>query len=385
MSSLLSSLLLQLVACGCQGPAGEGNESGHLDSMPRDTVTDSASADSGDSVAPEGGSLAGELVLMEDCELDAEPTVAAVRLHFGDGPALGETLAAAPGDLSKGFRLDYPAMPGGELEQVSRDNPELAGAFYVLLVFEDANGDQAYQEGEPLLGGSLERWLVWLEGVAQREEAQDWPLGWSQADLGIAGQHEPNRCLLDTDIPMEWRTGYPLFFDPIEAVSLRLQGLQAELTMGGAVAAWPEGAGGLAGLPYPSLANEPVYDLSLEEPTEFQASLSAPPPDSHDANSDADWRYTMHLNLVYQDEDGDGAYGAPDSFEGSTTCLGDEVVWARFTRSVSSYRGYRFLECYGGTVGWRAVMTDPESGAPLYLASHDARSLVLDSSTCRLD
>ena len=65
----------------------------------------------------------------------------------------------------------------------------------------------------------------------------------------------------------------------------------------------------------------------------------------------------------------------------ATTCLDGEVVYTRYTRELDSYRGWRFLDCYSGTVGWRATRTDPDTGALAFLSPAEAAALTVDT-TC---
>jgi hypothetical protein len=214
----------------------------------------------------------------------------------------------------------------------------------------------------------MERWLVYTTGDA------DYPEGWSLVDLGLDGQYRPNRCLADTTAPFGWRTGYPDFYAVEEGLTVSLDGLPTELVLAGTFGELAAGALTLQGVPYQQLVDDSLgwpslYELPIADT--FSVTLSDEPPDEQDMGSDPDWRYTMAINLV----------GDADGYDGAATCLDGESVYTRYTRTVDSWRGYRFLDCYTGTVGWRAARTDPDTEAVVYLSAEEAASLTVDN-TC---
>lgn len=341
-----------------------------------------------DSAPPTGPSLALLLTLPEDTSLAQPVTLGAVEVHFGEGPALGATIASvAAGEGSAALVL--PAAPSDPAGVVLSPALHIQGVLYMLAAFEDTDGDDAFQEGEPLLGVAMDRWLLWLH--AESDDTAAAPIDeWRLVDLGIGGQYAPNRCALDTSWPMEWMLdrGYPVYHEPDEPVTLTLRGLEAHLTLGGRVEDLPEGSWRLAGLPWPWVSKQAVtaaFDQELAVAASgFTADLSAAPPAEDDVGADPDWRFTMHLPLLYADTDQSGGWSEGDAVEGATTCHLGLPAWARYTRPVSTYRGYRFLDCYGGTAGWRAARYD-DDGYLEYLDSAQALSLVLDGATCRID
>jgi hypothetical protein len=344
--------------------------------------------DSQDSTPPAGPTLALLLTLPEDTSLVGALTVGAVEVHFGQGPALGPTIAsAAAGEGSAALTL--PAAPDDPPNAVLGHAVPAEGVLYLLAAFSDVDGDGAFSEGEPLLGVALDRLLLWLH--AESDESAAPPLDeWRLVDLGIAGQYAPNRCALDSSWPMEWMQdrGYPVYHDLDEPVTLTLRGLEARLTIAGSVEDLPSGTWRLAALPYPWVGKRAVtaaFDLTIADgATSFSADLAEAPPAEDDVGADPDWRYTMHLPLLFADTDESGGWSAKDTLQGTTACYDGRWAWARYTRSVASYRGYRFLDCYGGTAGWRAAHYDA-SGYLEYLSSAQAQSLVLDGATCQVE
>jgi hypothetical protein len=377
---LFRALLCSLIAgCGCE-PSGESLPPPDSDDSPGDSVDDTA---------PPFGSFLVLPSVPEGTQLEGEAMLSLVHVSFGDGPAIGRTVASATLAL-EGVRMDLPWPPPEDDAVDLGGSGGISGALYALVAHRDEDGDGAWGEGERVLGIAMDRWLLFVHSI-EDDHGHCVVNTWREVDLGIAGQYEPNRCALDTTWPLEWMTdqGYPVYFQPYDdPIELPLRGLEAGLELEGSVVDQPEEPLRLAALPYPHFTErsvEPGFDLALEQGGErFTASLSEEPPVEDDVGSDPDWRYTMHLLLPYADADTSGAWSDGDELEGASTCLEGELAWARYTRAVSSYRGYRFLDCYSGTVGWR-VAHYGDSGGVEYLGSEQARRLMLDFPGCRLD
>ena len=343
------------------------------DPVPEDTAPD-----------PPDHVLTGVASTPEDTSRLEPLQVGLVRVVFGEGPMLAEALTSEALDEDGSFALGWDEEAAEALTQTpGNDYPELGVAFFAVLVWEDGDGDGEWAAGEVLRGGSFSRWVLYIEGQGEA----DWPQGWTQADLGIEGQYLPNRCLLDSSLLLSTRAdeGYPTFHDLDEPVDIVLRGLEAELTLGG-LAAEEARESRLVSLPWGYLTGEltevePVFDVGLGE--SWTASLTAEPPADHDAGADPDWRYTVHANLVYED-DGDGAWSPDDSLSGATTCLAGEWAYSRYTRAVSSYKGLRLLDCYAGQSGWRVATVDEDSGATLFHDAEDAADLVVYPVSCSL-
>ncbi len=373
------SLPLLALALGACGPAA----------APAPEAGDSGAADTG------GGEGDGPAVLLaatpaEGTAFGAPLTAAAVAFRFGEGPATGATLASArlgaPSlrDTARA-RLALPeTAPARDLADLGAD---ATGAVYALLVFEDADGDGAWTEGETLAGLATDRWLLWIAvppdagagaGLLER--------GWNLVDLGLQGTYEDDRCLLDTDVVLDWREGWPRAADPADAVAVALHGLPASLSLAGEVALEAFEDDALAAIPYQRLAGtddalDPFFDVPLRDGA-FAATLDAAPPDAADVGADPDWRYALGYPLAYRDAAGDG-WSPDDPLSGATPCHEGRPVAVRYTRPVRSWKGWRLLDCYGATVGWRAVVQDPDTGQPRFLDAEAAATLRLDG-TCSL-
>jgi len=256
-----------------------------------------------------------------------------------------------------------------------------------LLPEEDIDGDGVLSEAvDQVAGADMDRWLIYLD-QADNEEAADWPLGWSLVDLQLSGQYEPNRCLYDSTEPLLWMTGLgltPEFYELSSDLEVPLAGLSASLTLGGEVGIL---ADGVVALPYQRLYQDEDLDKVFDTPVQANAyigTVTEPPPDSHYVNSDPDWSYTYAIPVPYSEVTADGEYTPVDDLENATLCTGEEQVYLRYTRPVTTYRGYRFLECYGATAGWRLAHTDPETDAPVFWTSEDGLTADLDPQTCPL-
>lgn len=352
--------------------------------------TETPTVDSGTPVDTDTSpSLAGTAVLPEDTERDVPLTAGLVRVEFGEGPLLHETLSAAPVEASGDFLLSWAGDAGTAVASTpGNDHPDALAAFYLLLVFEDADESGTWEEGERIAGGALDRWLVWLEG----EVPEGWPRGWSVVDLGLAGQYKPNRCLSDSTLILTAREedGYPVFYDLDSAVAVRLRGLEADLTLAGSMSGLEAEHDRFLSLPYQALTAEtiadydPVFDVAAAEGA-FSVALTEAPPEAHVYTSDASWRYSVHVNLLFEDVDGDGAWDhEADDLTPATTCAGGLWTYARYTWPVSDYRGLRFLDCYEGQVGWRTALTDPDSGSTVYMSSAESAALEVDPASCSL-
>jgi|GEM_PF-2871588 len=337
--------------------------------------------------------IAGQAVDVEDTRRPDALRAAAVLVRFGiefqedleTGEGVSQDEVNPDGTFVLGLAEAPPEEHLGPLSNVYDD--ALVGALYWVMVYEDDDRDGAFTAGvDRVAGGDMDRWLIYLD-QADNPEAEAWPRGWSLVDLQLSGQYEPNRCLFDSTEPLLWMTGLglePEFHELASDVEVPLAGLTASLTMGGQVGIL---ADGVVALPYQHLVQGVDLDKVFDTPVDANAYLGTvtePPPDSHYVNSDPDWTYTYALPVPYSEATRDGAYSTADDLENATLCVGDEQVYLRYTRPVTTYRGYRFLECYGGTAGWRLATTDPESGAPLFWTSAQALDADLDPQVCPL-
>ncbi len=335
--------------------------------------------------------VSGVVVEVEDAPAQGDLWVAAAQVHFGlffgEEVTVGETLTSSAVAADGTFELGLPEAPGpGALEPLSKNLAEsLRGTLAWIVAFEDLDGDGDFDEGEPVRGGDMDRWLIYLDAVPDDTGGafEAWPSGWSLVDLSLSGQYQPNRCLYDTTEPLTWMQEHgteAVFEDLSVGLEVLLAGVAATLDVAGAAV-----GDGVVGLPYQHLfAGEdldPVLDGELSA-GRYAATLAEVPPDEHDVGGDPDWRYTYALLLPYADLDGDERYTLADDLDNATACHEGQRAYLRYTRRISTWRGYRFLECYGATVGWRAATTDPDSGAPLFLSSSQALELDLDPVGC---
>ena len=307
--------------------------------------------------------VSGVVVEVEDAVLEGDLRVAAAQVHFGlffgEEVTVGETLTSEAVAADGSFELGLPATPElSAIEPLSKNLAEtLSGTLLWIVAFEDLDGDGDFDEGEPVRGGDMDRWLLYLSSSPGDTGGafDDWLAGWSLVDLQLSGQYQPNRCLYDTTEPLTWMQEYgeqAVFQDLSVGLEVLLAGVPATLEVQGTM----EGDGAV-GLSYQHLFAgadlDPVFDVAGAE-GRYTATLTEAPPDSHDVGADPDWRYTYALALPYGDLDGDDRYTLADDLDNATVCQEGQRVYLRYTRPVATWRGYRFLECYGATVGWRA-------------------------------
>ena len=369
-----------LLASACTG--GEPSDKGVV----LDTG-DPGSDDTGE--APTGPSLTGAVLVPEDTTRDGALTAGLVRVVFGDGPLVFETLAHAPVDEAGAFALSWEEDAGASVAaSPGNDQPELLAAFYLPLVYEDADGDGAWTAGEVVIGAGLERFVAWLGGTVP----EGWPAGWSTVDLGMSGQYKPNRCLMDSSLVMTAREDedYPVFTELSEGVEVRLRGLPAVLSLGGEMSDLGAEHERFLAISYQAIAEgpladyPPVFDVAAGNGP-FEVALSEAPPEAEVWSNDASWRYSVHVPLLYADLDGSGAWTAEaDQLTAASTCTDGVWAYARHTWPVVDYRGLRLLDCYQGQVGWRMAYTDPDSGSSTYLDSAGSLDLVVDPGSCSL-
>jgi hypothetical protein len=309
-----------------------------------------------------------------------QPTLRVSLVHAsfdGSGPPdLGLGLDTVTAEGAR-FTLELPARPPDSLVvELAREWPEARGTVYLPIVYEAEDGDPeaTFRDGHLIRGAGLDQLVVWLDPAATALPA-GWRTGWSVVDTGMAGMHEPNRCLFNTSEPLLWRehAGYPHFSALDGGLDLLLRGLPTTLELAGDSSARAEGTDRIAGVPFQVATGEEtdleaVFDTALGET--YAAVLDTAPPEDHDTTGDPDWRYTQAIALLYTDADRSGDWslaGDGATTTGYTHCLDDEPVLLRYTREPRSWKGYRFLDCYGGTAGWRGIVLDADIGNYAYV------------------
>ncbi len=114
----------------------------------------------------------------------------------------------------------------------------------------------------------------------------------------------------------------------------------------------------------------------------FSLTLSEAPPDEAWITSDPDSNYALGIPQPYTDTDKSGGYSDGDDRRISTTCLdGDEAI-ARYTKPVTSWRGWRLIECYEGNAGWRLVTRASDGGWRTFRTSAEATTLHIEDGAC---
>ena len=324
--------------------------------------------------------ITGSIVLPEGTARSADITVGVVHVRFGWGPKIESTLVSAVVADDGSFTLALPDEPLGVSIYSVEDDPDLDGATYLLIAFEDTDKDGAFTEGEPWLGAPLERLVVFLEESAALPTG--WAAGWSLVDSGLSGIHDNDKCALDRSNPLTFREsgGFPVFSAITDPVQLPLPGLPATLTMSGTV----DGFSRMGVFDYMALqgyADTPLM-ADVDADGSFTLTLSEAPSEDSFLNSDPDSSYALGVPLAYTDTDSSGSYSDKDTLSNVMTCLDGEDAMARYSRPVSTWRGWRVLECYGGNTGWKLVTESIEGGWREFRTSAEATSLHVADGEC---
>lgn len=384
-------LLLLLAACtadpapaGKADTAGPGDTDGATDTDP-DPDTD-PDTDTGEAPAPPPA-LAGQLDLSGVGALPDGLRVALVPVLFGEGPRLGAPVAHATPDAAGAFVLQHPeAEPAlSDRYQVGEAQPlDVSGATYAVVAYAAGSPDAPWQDGDALLGASLSALLVWLDETAPE---QGWPAGWSLVDAGLAGTYGEGRCLLDTEVPLQWATdtGFPVF-SPVET-GLGLVPFAAPRALSLDVpAAAGVAPGRVAALPYAEVFQgesgvPPAFDVPLDG--SFVADLSpAPGPDSL-LNPSSQLPYSLFVPLRTTDADGSGGWSAGDGVDGTTVCdPGGVRVMLRHTPAPTAWAGLKLMDCQGGRGGWTMVRRSEPGTWSERLDATEVAGLRMDPAAC---
>jgi hypothetical protein len=310
--------------------------------------------------------------------------VAAVEIRFGEGPALGDTLARSVVEEDGSWALVLPARPPA-LQELERGGD--VGALVVLVAYD---GEGEFVQGtQPLRGMASDAFFLWLE---EENLDEQWPQGWSRADLGMAGRYAGGtRCLNDIDLPLHWRQaeGYPVLGGTSEPVSIALPGLEAPLAVAGQLTGAPDEATHIGGFwlqtVYGGTDLPPAFGVPMGAYGVFEADLQNSPPADAYVNSDPDWSYAVAYVLPYTDTNEDGAWDLGETLYDHSVCDDNgDVVALRYNRTVSTWRGYRFLQCYDARVGWTAAVPAEDETLTDWLSDEDAQALSGRSGECSL-
>jgi hypothetical protein len=361
----MRALLLLLTACVTDPPKSGGADSAGADTdRPGETDSGGDTDTSDDTADPIEAPpvLTGTIDLSELGALPDSVRLALVPVYFGEGPRVGAPVATATPDEAGAFALQPPLSPPALADQyqVGEAQPlDVSGATYAVLAYQASAPDAPWTDGDPLYGVSLSALLVWLDDTAP---GQGWPAGWSIVDAGLAGTYGNERCLLDTEVPLQWATddGFPVFSaleGPVVipapaaprglALAPSVVGGDAEQRV--AALAYQEVFQGIPGL-------APGFDVAMDEAGGWTVSLDAAPPPEGLLNPSAQLPYSLVVPLRYTDDDTSGGWSEGDTTDRATLCDTDGArVMVRHTPAPTSWAGMKLLDCQGGRGGWSAV------------------------------
>lgn len=280
----------------------------------------------------------------------------------------GATLASTEISGSGVFRVDL--LPEGP-PQTQKWPPDpltwplLQTATYFPMAFDDEDEDGAYTEGEPIVGLSLDRWLMWVEGPGP----EGWPQGWTVID--------PNLDQADAD---------PSFLGISAESEVVLRGLEnTSLTIAGTwEAPTPHATLGLAGIDYHWVSegegdDRTVFDESLADGS-FDVDADRRPSATHFFEHPAlGLRYALEAPLVYDDDDGSGAWSPEEGWTGATACYEGQPVLLRYLEPPVFMGQAQALETRGWSAGYRLFTGYDGVDLGTELTVAQAQSLVLDT------
>ncbi|MFT4975267.1 MAG: hypothetical protein ACI8S6_001154 [Myxococcota bacterium] len=370
--------LLSLLACtGTKTP----------DTAPHtDTATDTA-VDTGTVPSPQLGTITGTVRLPEGATDPGGLLLGLVGMEFSDA-ALLDTLTTAPISAGSDYSIDLSTPPPEALivELEPSALPGLLGVIFLPVAFID-DGDGRYLPGEQIAGGSLSRLVVWLEG----DVPSKYTYGWNIIDTGLSGTYETGNCLYETSNPLVWRSNYnrdyPVIYGLDEQVDVDLFGLEADVTLAGTATGLLKDER-LTLLSYQTLFSgskdetwDPLQDLSLTDGA-FSADFADPPDRAYDVSPDPSWDYALLFGVTYQDGDGSGGYTPGEGSSDASLCVNNSLAALRYTWPVSTYRGWRLMECYSVHAGWRVVTRETDGTWAKARTDAEAAAVVIDSSVC---
>ncbi len=364
-----------------------------------DTALDTAEAgDSGDSgtdtsedtgTEAEPVDLVGRVVWPVGGEKDDVLAVSATRMGWrSDTVEFGNTIAGTTTLSDDTFVLSLPARPpSSDLSALSpTEHPDLSGAMYLLTAFvPSASGSLSFVEGRTIRGMGFHRLLVWLDPDSLGDSG--WPGGWSLVDTGLEGSYNPPACLVGTTQPLIWRWAddYPFFYELGEDdLAIDLRGAPTPAPLHAAVEGDRGTRNRLAAVPAQVLTGEdtslaPVFDVDMTG-SAVDLTLTDAPSATHDLG-DSDWRVTLAYVLQYTDN-GDGRWtlaGDASGTTGHSACHDGRPVYARYSRDIDDWRGFRLLECQNGRVGWRFLVVN-DAGTYSALTDEEAANLSISPS-----
>lgn len=375
--------LTLLLACGDKPDTATPDTGTDTDTTPVDT------ADTGGSGGPQLGSISGDVILPEGAASTGGLTLGLVHIDFGDAD-LTDTLATTAVSAGGSYTIDLDAPPDDALIQELEpyNAPGMMGAAFLPLVFID-DGDGRFLYGEQVAGGTLSQVLFWLEG----DVPEPFVYGWNLIDTGLSGTYETGNCIYTTSNPLYWRReynrSYPAALDLGAAVDVTLYGLEAELDLAGTTAGLEDDER-LSLLSYQTLFSgskketwPPLRDLTLSEGT-FSASFSGPPGENFDISADPSWGYALGFGVVYTDADGDKAYSDGEASASASLCVNNSLAALRYTWPVTTYRGWRLMECYTVQAGWRVVTRETNGQWAASRTNAESLKVVVDEAECSL-
>ncbi len=285
--------------------------------------------------------------------------------HPEDGP--DQELVVWEGAVgSDPFGMDPGEVPAEHIYEVDTG---LSIAMYIPGLFEDLDGDAAFDEDETYVGVGR-YWPVWVDGEPPPEYAdQGLVEGWNAAEL-------------DFDSDGDFTLG-DITAIPIDASLWPTEELEIGGSYSGTAPAKTQRLALISGVAMEGGELEDLlYDEALTDP--WSITVSGDAPESHWVEQDEfglvmAWEYPM----TYEDVDSSGGPSDGDLPTGFA-CYDDQAVvvyWMSPASNIETafYYEYAWSE-YGWTPGWFAATVDTSSGDPMPYGMDESELMSLDIS-----
>ena len=279
-----------------------------------------------------------------------------------DGPRFLDTQVVSPeldGEISFSHSLETPDE--SVLFELDPDVPARLGMWAPFL-FDDANGDGQYNDGETI-GGFSNSWLVYsTEAIPVYNVGEGW---------GVL------IMTFSEDIPMAG-----------DLANISLEGtmrVTESLTLGGS---YDTSIGSNRRIAFVAAETmDSTIEMMAEVPATdpWTVTFSGTPP-AHFFSEDSEFAPATSLALVYEDTNGDGQFDMAEAWSAgvfsvcanNTTGGHSQIVTVIYTPEITDLSAAMGASMYGLNPGWAAMKIESET--PIFLSETERNNLVIDAN-----
>lgn len=288
----------------------------------------------------------------------------ATTMTSGQPPTFGGTFASAPVDGTQ-VEVQVTNPAADELQELDGEiYPGWMVGLYLPILFDDANGDGAYDDGTETITGAGTVWVLYSTG-----EVPD--------DLASVGVEDGWNSI---EFPSE--DGAPVTY-PTDAIPISVNLVPVEsVTLGGTYdGSTPESELRLAVIPAGPPSTDgtvaTLYDQTFETP--WSVTIDEPPPDDLlSTTEDSAVESAVVMPVGYIDEDGSGSFTSDDQ-PVAFACDGTALAMMLYQSPPTSLAAALELVLSGAAPGWSAVASS-EGAPPEPLDTSTATSLSLSEA-----